>query len=59
MVRMIRPPTAKIAASTSPTRIGVIIGRRRTPRKLMCPRCSGPEAKLPTAQTVASPKVSG
>ena len=56
---MISPPTAKIAASTSPTRIGVMIGRRSTPRKLMCPRCSGPEAKLPIAQVAASPKVSG
>ena len=39
--------------------IGVTIGRRIWPRNTMCPRCSGPEARLPTTQVAASPKVKG
>ena len=56
---MISPPTAKIAGQHQPDQDRGDDRPAQHPPELMWPRCSGPEAKLPTAQIAASPKVSG
>ena len=38
--------------------IGVMIGRRNVPPRRMCPKCSGPDSRLPNVHVAARPKVS-